>query len=91
MRPIDPTFVPRLTRGVRLRFDRHASQTMILAPERGYVLNESAAEVATRCDGRRSIAEIVAAIAIERGLRPEAIEADVIGFVAELREKGLFE
>jgi pyrroloquinoline quinone biosynthesis protein D len=84
-------FVPRLVRRARLRFDRHDARTMILYPERGLVLNESAAAVAQLCDGTRSIDEIVATLAMERGIPPETIERDVLRFVAMLRAKGLLE
>jgi pyrroloquinoline quinone biosynthesis protein D len=84
-------FVPRLARRARLRFDRHEARTMILYPERGLLLNESAAAVAELCDGTRTVAEIVATIAIERGVARETIERDICRFIAMLRAKGLLE
>jgi Coenzyme PQQ synthesis protein D (PqqD). len=43
---------PRLASKARLRFDRKSSRYMLLYPERGLVLNPTAADVLQRCDGR---------------------------------------
>ncbi|MCA1664185.1 MAG: pyrroloquinoline quinone biosynthesis peptide chaperone PqqD [Myxococcales bacterium] len=53
---------PRLRAGVRLKYDGARSRWMLLAPERGYVLNESALAIVRRIDGRSSIDEIGAAL-----------------------------
>jgi coenzyme PQQ biosynthesis protein PqqD len=67
---------------------------MIVYPERGLALNESAAAIAKRCDGTRTLAEIVDEIAIEANV-PAAeradLERDVAAFVEELARKGLLE
>jgi pyrroloquinoline quinone biosynthesis protein D len=84
-------FVPKLAKKARVRFDRHAGAMMIVYPERGLLLNESAAAIAGLCDGTRSLAEIVALLAQEHGDPREAIERDVVAFVASLMAKGLLE
>ena len=94
--PLDVAFVPRLAKKARLKLDRHANKYMILYPERGLELNDAAAEIAKKCDGSRSIAAIADELAKEHegdadaGLRG-VIEADVLAFVAMLRDKGLLE
>ena len=84
----DRSFVPRLARKARLRFDRHSQSHMIVYPERGLALNESAAEIAKRCDGTRSIAEIAAELAAVANVPANEIEPD---FVAFSRRRGLLE
>ena len=87
----DRSFVPRLARKARLRFDRHSQSHMIVYPERGLALNESAAEIAKRCDGTRSIAEIAAELAAVANVPANEIEPDVVAFVEGLAKKGLLE
>jgi pyrroloquinoline quinone biosynthesis protein D len=89
---VGPDFVPRLARKVRLREDRHEDRTMLVYPERGLLLNESAAAIARMCDGTRSIAEIALVLAHADASADRAvIERDVLAFVADLKRKGLVE
>ena len=102
---IAPSFVPKLAKKARLRFDRHDARYMIVYPERGLVLNESAAAIAKKCDGSRTIAEIVDELAREYAAGaggggadgatapPDraTIAADVVAFVEDLKRKGLLE
>ena len=91
---IELTFVPRLAKKARLRFDRHSGEHMIVYPERGLALNESAAEIAKRCDGTRTVKAIVRELATGAGLPPSAwatVEHDVVAFVEQLAAKGLLE
>jgi coenzyme PQQ biosynthesis protein PqqD len=93
-RAIELTFVPTLARKARLRFDRHSGGHMIIYPERGLALNESAAAIAKLCDGTRTVAAIVEELATEAGLaatESDDIERDVIAFVEQLAKKGLLE
>jgi coenzyme PQQ biosynthesis protein PqqD len=90
MAPAD--FTPKLAKKARLRFDRHAKQHMIVYPERGLALNESAAAIAALLDGTRTVKEIVHELG--RDADPALasdIYNDVIGFLAELSKKGLLE
>ena len=88
---IDPTFVPKLAKKARLRFDRHAGQHMIVYPERGLALNDSAAAIARRCDGTRTIGEIAIELATEAGAQRDVVEADALAFIEMLGQKGLLE
>lgn len=88
---LEPTFTPKLAKKARLRFDRHSGQHMIVYPERGLALNRSAAEIAKRCDGTRTIGAIAEALAAEAGAEPSVVEADVSAFVELLAKKGLLE
>jgi coenzyme PQQ biosynthesis protein PqqD len=86
------TFVPKLAKKARLRFDRHSGGHMILYPERGLALNESAAAIAKRCDGTRTVEEIIDELAREaEPASREDVARDVLAFVEALAQKGLLE
>ena len=55
---------PRLTSKARLRFDRHSGAHELVYPERGLVLNESAVELVSLCDGTRTVADIAERLAV---------------------------
>jgi coenzyme PQQ biosynthesis protein PqqD len=81
---------PLLAAKVRLRFDRHSGRHMLVYPERGMVLNESAARIAGLCTGDSSVSEIVAQLHAESpGATREQIEADVQAFLQALLERAL--
>jgi len=54
---------PRLARHVRLTFSPTRQQHILLHPETVVVLNDSGANILELCDGRRTVAEIVAELA----------------------------
>jgi coenzyme PQQ biosynthesis protein PqqD len=50
---------PKLAKKVRVRFDRREEKWMLVAPERGLLLNESAKLVVDLLDGSRTEEQIV--------------------------------
>jgi coenzyme PQQ biosynthesis protein PqqD len=89
---IEPSFVPKLAKKARLKLDRHSRKYMILYPERGLELSDSAAQIAKKCDGSRTVATIVVELVAEHvGASAQVVEADVVAFVSALRDKGLLE
>jgi len=80
---------PALAPGTRLETDRVTGEPVLLSPEGITHLNETARAIVTQCDGRRTIEEIVAALAAEYDAPAEAMRGDVIGCLAELAEKKL--
>lgn len=70
---------PRLRAHARLRRDGEA--LLLVGPERALRLNESAARVVALLDGRRTLAELAAAL----GAPP----ADLTSFLEALRQRGL--
>jgi pyrroloquinoline quinone biosynthesis protein D len=54
---------PRLTRHARLSFSPTRQQHVLLHPETVVVLHGSGAQILELCDGRRTVAEIVAELA----------------------------
>jgi pyrroloquinoline quinone biosynthesis protein D len=74
---------PRLKRHARLRHDPVRGRTVLLSPERGLVLNASAAEIVSRLSGKLTVEQI----ALELGAPPD----DVRALVDALRARGLVE
>ena len=81
---------PSLARGVRLRLDRISGKSLLLRPEQGFELQGSALEIIRLCDGRRSVADIVDALAAQATgtPRPE-IAADVRRLLSDLHQRGV--
>jgi coenzyme PQQ biosynthesis protein PqqD len=80
---------PRLAAKVRLRWDRHAQQHLLLYPERGLALNASAAAILELCDGNATVDEIARRLAERAGSAVDVIAADVLAFVEAMRQRGL--
>lgn len=85
---IDLDFVPKLAKKARLRFDRHSGKHMLMYPERGLELNESAAAIVKRCDGTKTVGAIVEELRAETGAD---VRDDVVAIIDGLRKKGLLE
>ncbi|HWD03329.1 MAG TPA: pyrroloquinoline quinone biosynthesis peptide chaperone PqqD [Amycolatopsis sp.] len=62
---------PRLARHVRLIFSQARQQRVLLHPETVVVLNGTGADILERCDGKRTVAEIVAELAERYRTVPE--------------------
>lgn len=72
---------PRLSRHIRLTFDRVRQQDVLLGPESVTVLNPTGAAILDLCDGRRTVAEIVAEL---RGRYDRVADDEVQDFLARL-------
>jgi pyrroloquinoline quinone biosynthesis protein D len=79
--------VPRLPRGVRLRYDRVRARWVLLAPERIFELDEIGVEILKRCDGSTSAEDLSDALAEAFAADPEEVRADVEAFLSEFAEK----
>jgi pyrroloquinoline-quinone synthase len=80
---------PKLASKARLRHDRKTDGAMLLYPEKGLVLNRSAAWTLELCTGERTIAQIAAELSGEHAGETARIEGDVISLVGSLAERGL--
>ena len=81
---------PRLAPKVRLRFDAKSDRFMLLYPERGMVLNPTAADIVQRCTGELTVTEIVAQLAEKYAPQPrEAIEREVVQVLDAMVERAL--
>ena len=80
---------PRLAAGVRLHFDRTRQAWVLLCPERVIEAEGPAHEVLQRCDGSRTIGEIVDELAILYAAERSVIEGDVTDMLADLAARRL--
>ena len=87
---IGPQTRVRLARKARLRHDPLSDRTMLLYPERGLELSETAAAIATLCARGGTVGAIVDALCGRFTGEPrDRIEAEVMIFVRALEERGL--
>lgn len=81
-----PTY-PRLAPGVRLHFDKTRDAWVLLAPERVVETEGPASEILRRCDGSRTVAQIIDELATIYNADRSEIAADVTDMLAELVAK----
>ena len=89
MSEIEQDGKPVVGRGFRLQWEPAQETHVLLYPEGMVKLNSSAAAIMSRCDGIRTVADIVADI--ERTYGVTGLAADVTAFVAMAREKSWLE
>ena len=80
---------PRLAPGVRLFFDQRRSTWVLLCPERVIEADGPAHEILRRCDGTRSVGEIVDELAHVYTADHATIAQDVTEMLADLAAKRL--
>ena len=91
MTPLERSDKPRLPRGVKLRHDDVRQRWTLLAPERIFEIDATAAAVLQLCDGERDLAGIVAELATRFNAPPEMIEKDVVAMLGDLKAKRVLE
>lgn len=79
--------VPKLPRGVKLRFDKQRDQWVLLAPERLFILDNIALEIVKRCDGEATIDGISDDLARCFSAPREVVLKDVIALLQDLTDK----
>lgn len=83
---------PRLAPKARLRFDRKGGRHMLLYPEKGLVLNDTATAIVKLCTGEHTVEAMIDSLASTYGAQPrEAIEREVLGFLSAMADRGLLE
>ena len=80
---------PRLASKARLRFDRKTERHMLLYPERGLVLNPTAADVVRLCTGEHTVQAIVERLAEKYPSPRETLEGEVLAFLGEMADRAL--
>ena len=74
----------------RLRFDRHSGKHMLLSPERGIILSETAAAILGLCREARSASAIADELVATYGEGRRAdIDRDVLELLRDLAGRGL--
>lgn len=87
--PVTAASVPALRRGIRRSFDAVRGAHILQGPERVIVLDDIAAAIAELVDAKRSVRDISQNLAQKYNEDAGQVEADVIGFVQDLADKGL--
>jgi pyrroloquinoline quinone biosynthesis protein D len=77
---------PRMSKLYRMQFEPTQDHWVLLYPEGMVRLNLSAAEILHRCDGQRTVDEIVAEL--EAAFAQASLHDEVIGFLSEARRRG---
>ena len=77
---------PALSPMYRLQFEPAQDAWVLLYPEGMVKLNMPAAEILKRCDGARSVEEIVGEL--ESAFARTGLQGDVEAFLAQAREHG---
>jgi coenzyme PQQ biosynthesis protein PqqD len=80
---------PRLAAKAASGSIRKSSRYMLLYPERGLVLNPTAADVLQRCDGQRTVGSIVEELARQYGHEVPSVEREVMTFLQTMADRGL--
>lgn len=85
MSAVPETAKPAIAHGMRLQWEPAQEAHVLLYPEGMVRLNGSAGAIMSRCDGVRTVAQIVADL--ERTYSVTGLSADVTAFVALALEK----
>jgi len=89
---IGPDSRVSLVRQARLKLDPHTGQQILLYPEKGLELNDTAARVAALCREERAVRDIVermVSATIESPIARRQIEDEVLAFLRALEDRGL--
>lgn len=89
MSPINGTTKPAIGGGFRLQWEPAQKAHVLLYPEGMVQLNQSAGEILRRCDGERTLAEIVTDL--EQTFGRSGLTDDVVAFVTLAVERGWLE
>ncbi len=82
---------PKLSAKARLRPDPRDGRPVLLSPERGMRLGETAAAIVTLCDGSREVDAIVDELSARYGADRTRVQTDVLALLEELHERALLE
>jgi len=82
---------PRLAPGCRLS-EPNRTPRMLQMPERALRLNGPSLEIVERCDGSRTVQQIISELQkIYSKAEPERVEKDILGYLALLHGQGALE
>lgn len=79
---------PFLPAYLKLRHDAGRGRWILLAPERVLTPDQTAVAVLKLCDGKRTVEEIVEALAKDYSAPADVIRADVLDLLQGLADKG---
>lgn len=83
---------PRLSTRARLKWDRVGNRHLLLYPERGIALSESAAAILKLCDGDHSVDAIVEEmVRTHTAADAELVRRDVVALLEAMGRRGLID
>jgi pyrroloquinoline quinone biosynthesis protein E len=82
---------PTLSRKARMRVDPRDGRPVLLSPERGLRLSDSAAATVALCDGTREVDTIVDELAARFGADRERVASDVDALLADLYARAILD
>jgi pyrroloquinoline quinone biosynthesis protein E len=82
---------PRLSRKARVQPDPRDGRPVLLSPERGLRLSDTAAAIVALCDGTREVDAIIDELASRYGAARDVIARDVEALLGDLHDRGLLE
>ena len=82
---------PRLAAHRRLKFDESRKRWTIQAPERVFLLDEIAYAIVSRCDGEKTIAQVIDALCAAFEAPRDVVASDVKKLVQDFAGKGVME
>ncbi len=78
---------PQLAAGVRLN-DPKQQPRVLLMPEKALRLNGPSLEIVERCDGQRTVHQIVSELQkIYSAANPQKVETDILGYLSLLNDQ----
>ena len=86
---IDTAARPKIGRGFRLQWEPAQEAHVLLYPEGMVKLNQSAGAILRRCDGERTVADIIADL--EQSYAVAGLTSDVCAFIALAVERNWLE
>jgi pyrroloquinoline quinone biosynthesis protein D len=79
---------PQLAAGCRLN-DSKQQPRVLLMPEKALRLNGPSLEIVERCDGRRTVRQVITELqAIYSKAEPQKVERDILGYLSLLNDQG---
>jgi len=82
--PIDPNTKPQLAPGVRL--GENQGNKVLLMPERALRLNGPSLEIVSRCDGKHTVAQLIAELQqIYSKAESHKVETDILSYLELLQ------
>ena len=89
---LSPASRPKLASKARLRWDKREGKYFLLYPERGLLLNATAAGIVQLCTGEHTVDGIVGQL-LEKypGRTREELEREVTAFLTQIQSRGLLE
>jgi coenzyme PQQ biosynthesis protein PqqD len=89
---LSPASRPKLASKARLRWDRREEKFLLLYPERGLLLNSTAADIVQLCTGKETVEGIIRQLSEKySGQSPEEVEREVMSFLSDIAGRGLLE